>query len=248
LGVQAARKGGKIEEFTTEAQAKFADFKAVGEKIVSHKKTLIEQVNAGKITAEKALAEEEMKVLVRETLRDASRAVETPIEAIAERAPEQMEVAVEEAATVRSRARNILIGVLVVAVGFALGLGFWIARSITKPVTQLRDASLAMAEGKTDIQLAITSQDELGELGQAFQRMGENIRSLVAEAGMLRDAGMEGKLDTRADASRHQGDYAGIVKGVNDTLDAVIGSENDYERCRLAEALAGVKTHTLITL
>ena len=37
---------------------------------------------------------------------------------------------------------------------------------------------------------------------------------------------MEGKLATRADASKHQGDFRKIVQGVNDTLDAVIGPLN----------------------
>ena len=37
---------------------------------------------------------------------------------------------------------------------------------------------------------------------------------------------MEGKLATRADATKHQGDYRKIVEGVNDTLDAVIGPLN----------------------
>jgi len=43
---------------------------------------------------------------------------------------------------------------------------------------------------------------------------------------MLSKAAVDGKLDTRADASKHQGDFAAIVKGVNDTLDAVIGPLN----------------------
>jgi PAS domain S-box-containing protein len=54
----------------------------------------------------------------------------------------------------------------------------------------------------------------------------DNINALVADAGMLRTAAVEGKLDTRADASRHMGDYQKIVKGVNDCLDAVIGPLN----------------------
>ncbi len=43
---------------------------------------------------------------------------------------------------------------------------------------------------------------------------------------MLSKAAVEGKLATRADASKHQGDYRAIVQGVNDTLDAVIGPLN----------------------
>ncbi len=52
------------------------------------------------------------------------------------------------------------------------------------------------------------------------------VNNLVADAGMLSKAAVEGRLATRADASKHQGDYRKIVQGVNDTLDAVIGPLN----------------------
>ena len=53
-----------------------------------------------------------------------------------------------------------------------------------------------------------------------------NLKALNADAGMLAKAGVEGKLSTRADATRHQGDFRRIVEGVNATLDAVIGPLN----------------------
>ena len=49
---------------------------------------------------------------------------------------------------------------------------------------------------------------------------------MIDDASLLAKAAVEGRLSTRADASRHQGDYARIVQGVNDTLDAVIGPLN----------------------
>ena len=52
------------------------------------------------------------------------------------------------------------------------------------------------------------------------------VNLLVKDANRLSEAAVEGRLDTRADASRHQGEFAAIVKGVNDTLDAVIGPLN----------------------
>jgi methyl-accepting chemotaxis protein len=52
------------------------------------------------------------------------------------------------------------------------------------------------------------------------------VNALVADANMLSVAAVEGKLATRADASKHQGDFARIVQGVNETLDAVIGPLN----------------------
>ena len=48
----------------------------------------------------------------------------------------------------------------------------------------------------------------------------------MADAGLLSRAAVEGKLATRADATKHQGDFRKIVAGVNDTLDAVIGPLN----------------------
>ncbi len=52
------------------------------------------------------------------------------------------------------------------------------------------------------------------------------INALVADANILSHAALEGKLDTRADASKHEGDFRKIVEGVNNTLDAVIGPLN----------------------
>ncbi len=52
------------------------------------------------------------------------------------------------------------------------------------------------------------------------------VNALVADAAELVQAAVAGKLATRADASRHQGDFRRIVQGVNDTLDAVIGPLN----------------------
>ncbi|MBS0369376.1 MAG: MCP four helix bundle domain-containing protein [Proteobacteria bacterium] len=54
----------------------------------------------------------------------------------------------------------------------------------------------------------------------------EAVNKLVADAGVLSKAAVEGRLATRADASQHQGDFRRIVEGVNNTLDAVIGPLN----------------------
>ena len=48
------------------------------------------------------------------------------------------------------------------------------------------------------------------------------VNALVADASLLAKAGVEGRLATRADAGRHQGDFRKVVQGVNDTLDAVV--------------------------
>ncbi len=50
-----------------------------------------------------------------------------------------------------------------------------------------------------------------------------NIAALVADADMLAKAAIEGKLNTRADASKHKGDFRKIVDGVNRTIGTLVG-------------------------
>ncbi len=54
----------------------------------------------------------------------------------------------------------------------------------------------------------------------------DNINALVADADLLAQAAVEGKLATRADTSQHQGEYRKVMTGVNATLDAFIGPLN----------------------
>ena len=63
-----------------------------------------------------------------------------------------------------------------------------------------------------------------------FNTLKDNLNScvhalglLVSDANMLAQAAAEGKLDTRADATKHWGDYRKVVEEVNATLDSVIG-------------------------
>ena len=58
----------------------------------------------------------------------------------------------------------------------------------------------------------------------------EAVNNLVADANLLSAAAVAGKLETRADASQHQGDFRKIVQGVNDTLDAVVSPIQDVQR------------------
>ncbi len=53
-----------------------------------------------------------------------------------------------------------------------------------------------------------------------------NINGLVAEAGVLAKAAADGKLATRADTSKHLGDYRKVIEGFNQTLDSVIAPLN----------------------
>ncbi len=86
-----------------------------------------------------------------------------------------------------------------------------------------------LAEGDLDICTAETESDEdtrtVGEnfrtIGRALGQTVAAVRTLVTDANMLAESATEGRLGTRADVSRHKGDFARVMQGVNATLDAV---------------------------
>ena len=82
--------------------------------------------------------------------------------------------------------------------------------------------------GKGDIPPKITDEykGDFNEIKNNLNSCIDAVNALVADANSLEQAAVEGRLATRADATKHQGDYRKIVEGVNNTLDAVIGPLN----------------------
>jgi len=81
---------------------------------------------------------------------------------------------------------------------------------------------------KGDIPAKITDQyyGDFNEIKTNLNQCIDAISLLVTDSEMLSKAAVEGKLATRADASKHQGEFRAVINGVNDTLDAVIGPLN----------------------
>lgn len=63
-------------------------------------------------------------------------------------------------------------------------------------------------------------------VNEAVEEVRKNINALVVDVNMLAQAAVEGKLSTRADVTKHEGDFRKIVQGFNETLDAVIAPLN----------------------
>ncbi len=63
-------------------------------------------------------------------------------------------------------------------------------------------------------------------INETIEQVRTNLQALITDMNQLAAAALEGHLATRAEASRHGGDFRKIVEGVNQTLEAVIGPLN----------------------
>jgi methyl-accepting chemotaxis protein len=103
-----------------------------------------------------------------------------------------------------------------------------LARAMDEFAEDLQKNVVATAQkiAKGDLSTDVTAKDAQDEISPALKQMTEALRGLVAEAGMLSKAAVDGKLATRGRADKFHGGYREIVQGVNETLDAVIGPLN----------------------
>lgn len=143
----------------------------------------------------------------------------------------------------------------------AMGVAFFVARSITKPLRLLNDAAAKIAVGDLNHKLDYRSKDEIGELAESFQimttyhkekadaahqiangnltvevspaseedvlghamvTMKDSLNNMLTELETTIQAQTSGDLDARCDPEKFEGAFSELLKGVNETLDAVI--------------------------
>ncbi|OKY75002.1 MAG: chemotaxis protein, partial [Desulfobulbaceae bacterium DB1] len=88
-----------------------------------------------------------------------------------------------------------------------------------------------LAKGDLNFSTSVAAADDdthaiaenFNKIAAATNKTVDSIRALTADAEMLGKAAMEGRINTRADAARHQGDYQKLIQGVNMVFDRLVG-------------------------
>ncbi len=118
---------------------------------------------------------------------------------------------------------------LAIAISILIWLGMLMIRSIKNALgaepNEIGDAATRIAAGDLNFAIPLAANDRNSAMA-AMSTMQSNVKLLVSDATMLAKAAVEGRLATRADATKHQGDYRNVVEGVNATLNSVIGPLN----------------------
>ncbi len=92
-------------------------------------------------------------------------------------------------------------------------------------VTHVKDIVLDLSNGDihelNDLK-AVGKRGDYDQLVPAFIKLMEALQALIVDAEMLTKAATEERFAVRADASKHRGEFANVVNGVNATLDVVV--------------------------
>ncbi len=111
-----------------------------------------------------------------------------------------------------------LVGVL----GAIVFLLMLMMRKALSPIGQIVTLATDVKNGILDTDVAIRSNDELLDLYHAVDDIRTTSKQLVADSILLTEAAVEGRLEERADAEQHHGEYKRLVEGINRTLDTIV--------------------------
>ena len=132
-----------------------------------------------------------------------------------------------------SHMRILLIIVLLLAQIFIQSVTYWMCNSMFKPLQQLADASEDIAGGNIrDLNMNITSADEIGRLCRAFADMTSHLKNLLKEvqvsstevssAAQDLSAGSEQCAETITHVAGKVSDIAGDAQRQNETFIQVV--------------------------
>ncbi len=64
-----------------------------------------------------------------------------------------------------------------ISIGLVIIVSLWISRSLTKPITRIKDAAREIADGDIDREIDLDRKDEFGTLAKSLNRMASTLRA-----------------------------------------------------------------------
>ena len=114
---------------------------------------------------------------------------------------------------------RLILMMIAAAVLLSILASWMVIRAITRPIAEVRDAMLQMAEGNLDVKLREDGRrDEAGQMIQATVAITNTVKAVSHDLRELIEAAQAGTLSVRADPGRHKGEFAALVSGANALL------------------------------
>ena len=118
-------------------------------------------------------------------------------------------------------ATGSMIALACAGVAIAIVIGMLIGSSIAKTVKKASKQLEKIAAGEDIDELNIEKfSGEFITIAKNLNAVRSSLRLMLSDATILVNAGIEGKLSTRANASQHMGSFRAIIEGFNKSLDA----------------------------
>jgi PAS domain S-box-containing protein len=123
------------------------------------------------------------------------------------------------APVVKLRNGILVTSIIVTILAVLISISF--SRSISKPVTKLRDAAIKIGRGDLDTKIEVKTKDEIGQLATSFKKMSEDLKATTVSKEYV-DNIMDSMIDTLIVV-----DSDGKIKTVNRATCKLLGYKEE---------------------
>ena len=163
-------------------------------------------------------------------------------QALADFQGELMTKASEDASQQYQSARSLMMMLTAAAFLVAVGVAFWISRSITRPLSQAVQVATQLASGDLTIEVEADSRDETGMLLQSMRDMVEKLSSVVTEvnSGAEALAGASEEVSATAQSlSQASSEQAAGVEETSASMEQMTSSiSQNTENAKVTDSMA----------
>ena len=136
---------------------------------------------------------------------------------------------VESAAALTRTATIVVIAIIIVSTALGVFLALYISNTITKPVTEMQQASQEVAAGNLDASITYESQDALGQLADNLRGLTQTFRSIINDVDYQLSSMGNGNFAVQSQApnvyvgqySRLQNSISQLSVAMSDTLQQI---------------------------
>jgi signal transduction histidine kinase/CheY-like chemotaxis protein len=148
----------------------------------------------------------------------------------------------EEAFAPIKKVRAVMLFIVLAVAGMVTAVAFLVARGVTARVVQLTKAAGELEEGNLKARAHVTSSDELGQLGQAFNNMADRIGTLITDL----EEDIRARKKVEEELKQHQENLEDVIEQRTQELaNAVVAM---LEAKEIAEAATRSKSEFLANM
>lgn len=152
-----------------------------------------------------------------------------------------------------STARTLLISISFIAAILGLGIGVWLARSISRAAKQAAEAATSLSRGNVNVSVNAKSSDEMGDLGRAFGEMTVYLTEMVSAASEVANGNLDVNVNPRGSDDalgnalhRMVGSLSEVVGTVQEKAGAILAASQQLEESSTQMASATTQIATAI--
>ncbi|AFA48600.1 methyl-accepting chemotaxis protein [Acetobacterium woodii] len=118
------------------------------------------------------------------------------------------------------RNQILLSSIFIVLIG--IGLAYVMAQKFSKPIIRLKDVADQVAAGKVDVNVEMTSDDEIGDLMGSFETMIQNNKAMAEAAQQMAQGDFKVAIVLRGEDDLLAASMTSVLKEMNRIHDAIV--------------------------